>query len=60
MDSASSTRAAEIRSRVDMNCCKVICGALMTPQGYGVDQTRLAHDSKDKTGAHEQASLYTS
>ena len=34
MDFASSTRAAENRSR---DCCKFICGAPMTSQGYGIE-----------------------
>ena len=38
MDFASSTRAAENRmDKVEMDCCKVICGAPMTFQGYGIE-----------------------
>ena len=37
MDFASSTRAAEDRTRLLQDCCKVICGAPRISQGYGTD-----------------------
>ena len=40
-DFASSIRAAENRTNLKINCCKVICGAPRTLQGYGVEQKRI-------------------
>ena len=37
MDIASSARAAEDKTRWKGGCCKVICGAPTTIQGYGAD-----------------------
>ena len=39
MDFVSSTRENEDRTswRGIVDCCKVICGAPMTSQGYGID-----------------------
>ena len=37
MDFASSTRAAE--DKMERGCCKVICGAQVTIQDYGIDWT---------------------
>ena len=41
MDFARATRAAKNRKKVERNCCRVICGAPMTLQGYEIEFNRV-------------------
>ena len=41
MDYSSNVRAAEKKDKLERNCCKLICAAPMTLQGYDTDKSRL-------------------
>ena len=52
MDFASSTRAAENR-----DCCKFICGASTTSQGYGIEKKKRIEQNEDDMARYYKSTI---